>query len=577
MTQFDQTVSPTRRLLAFVALALLLPSLQARAAVAPPPETPAQRDARLAWWRDARFGMFIHWGPVTLKGTEIGWSRTTDVPTAEYDSLYKRFNPTKFDAREWVSIAKASGMKYVVLVTKHHDGFAMWPSKLSDYTIAQTPFHRDVVRELADECRRQGIRFCAYYSVLDWRHPDYPNGEAPGGGAKTNPDMDRYVTYMKGQIKELITGYHPGLLWFDGEWEKPWNKDRGMDLLNYVHQLQPDVIVNDRVGHGRDGTLGDYATPEQSVGRFNRDQPWESCITICSQWAWKPNDTLKPLSECIRTLARCAGGDGNLLLNVGPDSTGEIEPRQVDRLKELGAWLHTCGKSIYGTRGGPFRPSGDGVSTCKGNTVYVHVFNWKGDSLVLSPLPAKVVRASVITGGECAVHQTGAGIELSVRPQDRSDTDTVIALELDSNAERLPATKWTPSASLTFGKPASASNVYGNQPEYGANAAMDDDETTRWATDNGTKQCWLQVDLGAATRFNQVNVSEWAPRIRAFELQYRDAEDQPWKTALAGSAMGLHFSASFPEVSARYVRLNVLDATDGPTINEFSVERASGR
>lgn len=540
---------------------------------APSPETPAQRDARLAWWKDARFGMFIHWGPVTLKGTEIGWSRTSEVPTAEYDSLYKRFDPEQFDAKKWVSIAKSAGMKYIVLVTKHHDGFTMWDSKLTGYTITHTPFKRDVVREMEDECRRQGIRFCAYYSVLDWRHPDYPLGEAPGGGPKDNPDMDRYVTYMKGQLKELITGYHPGLLWFDGEWEKPWNKDRGQDLLNFVRGLQPDIIVNDRVGHGRDGTLGDYATPEQSIGRFNRDQPWESCITICTQWAWKPNDTLKPLAECIQTLARCAGGDGNLLLNVGPDSTGTIEPRQAERLKELGAWLRKYGKTIYGTRGGPFRPSGSGVSTCKGNTVYVHVFHWSGETLLLSPLPAKIVRSSVLTGGKCAVKQSTNGIQLSVNPGDRNETDTIIALELDSSAEKLDPVKWMPSGSLTFGKPATASNVYGNMPEYGQSAAVDDDETTRWATDNGTKQCWLQVDLGTPTTFNRVGVDEWAPRIRAFQLQYRDSEDQPWKTALSGSAMGAHFSASFTEVTARYVRLNVLNASDGPTINEFSVEK----
>lgn len=546
-------------------------------AAAPAPETPAQRDARLAWWRDARFGMFIHWGPVTLKGTEIGWSRTSEVPTAEYDSLYKRFDPDHFDAKKWVGIAKSAGMKYIVLVTKHHDGFTMWDSKLTDYSIAHTPFKRDVVREMADECRRQGIRFCAYYSVLDWHHPDYPLGEAPSGGSKTNPDMDRYVTYMKGQLKELITGYHPGLLWFDGEWEAPWNKDRGADLLQYVRGLQPDIIVNDRVGHGRDGTLGDYATPEQSIGRFNREQPWESCITICTQWAWKPNDTLKPLSECIQTLARCAGGDGNLLLNVGPDSTGTIEPRQADRLKELGAWLRKYGKTVYGTRGGPFRPSGSGVSTSKGDTVYVHVFRWPGESLLLSPLPAKIVRSSVLTGGKCTVRQSGDGITVAVPPHGRNDTDTIIALELDRNAEGLAPVKWKPSASLTFGKTATASNVYGNMPEYGPNAAVDDDDTTRWATDNGTKQCWLQVDLGAPTTVNRLAVDEWAPRIRAFELQYRDTEDQPWKTALSGSTVGSHLAASFPEVTARYVRLNILDATEGPTINEFSVERFAER
>ncbi|HEY3415208.1 MAG TPA: alpha-L-fucosidase [Armatimonadota bacterium] len=558
---------------ALMAAASLVPS-----AAVTPPETPAQRDARMAWWRDARFGMFIHWGPVSLKGTEIGWSRSNEVPAAEYDNLYKRFDPEKFDARKWVGIAKSAGVKYIVLVTKHHDGFTMWDSKLTDYSITHTPFKRDVVRELSDECRRQGIRFCTYYSVLDWRHPDYPIGEAPGGGVKTNPDMDRYVAYMKGQLKELVTGYGPlGLVWFDGEWEQPWNLERGLDLEKYVRSLQPDIIINDRVGHGRDGKAGDYATPEQTIGRFNRDAPWESCITICTQWAWKPNDTLKPLSECIRTLARCAGGDGNLLLNVGPTPLGEIEAPQVERLNEVGTWLRKNGKAIYGTRGGPFMPSGDGVSTSKGKTVYVHVFRWPGDTITLSPLPAKITRSSVLTGGKCTVSQTDRGIEISVDPGHRNDIDTIVALELDANAESLTPVRWSPASSLAAGKKATASNVYQGETAYAASAAVDDDDATRWATDTGTKQCWLEVDLGRPTTFNEVGVSEWAPRIRRFEIEYRDTPDQPWRTALAGTTMGEHFSATFPEVTGRYVRLNILEASDGPTINEFSLRNVAHR
>ncbi|HEY3265891.1 MAG TPA: alpha-L-fucosidase [Armatimonadota bacterium] len=570
MIRFQPVPLAARLLTAALAGALFVAG--GRAAPAPPAESAAQRDARLAWWRDARFGMFIHWGPVTLKGTEIGWSRSAEVPAAEYDSLYKRFNPVKFNAKKWVSTAKAAGMKYVVLVTKHHDGFAMWPTKLSDYSIANTPFHRDVVGEIARECRRQGIRFCAYYSVLDWRHPDYPLGEAPGGGVKQNPNMDRYVGYMKGQLKELISNYGPlGLLWFDGEWEKPWTLERGKDLEQYLHELQPDLIINDRIGKGRAGLAGDYATPEQTIGRFNRAAPWESCITICQQWAWKPNDAMKPLSECIRTLATCAGGDGNLLLNVGPTPEGEIEPRQVDRLKELGAWLRKYGKSIYGTRGGPFLPSGDGVATCKGNTVYLHIFQWPGETLTLSPLPAKVLRASSLTGGKCAVRQTDAGIELSVDSSRRDAIDTIIALELSSSAEALSPVRWAPSTSLAAGKKASASNVYQGDAQYAASAAVDDDDATRWATDTGSQPAWLEVDLGAPTAINEVSVSEWAPRIQRFELLCRNAETEPWKPALSGSTMGAHFTARFPTVTARYVRLNILETTDGPTINEFAV------
>jgi len=210
-------------------------------------------EARLAWWREARFGMFIHWGPVSLKGTEIGWSRGAEVPVEEYDELYKRFDPTLFDAEAWVRTAKRAGMKYLVITSKHHDGFAIWDTKLTDYNIMHTPFRRDVLKELSEACRREGIVFCTYHSILDWHHPDYPLGSPGGKTAKPSPDMDRYVDYLKGQVAELIRDYGPlGVMWFDGQWEKPWNPGRGRDLYEWVRSLQPSIIVNNRIGSARE-------------------------------------------------------------------------------------------------------------------------------------------------------------------------------------------------------------------------------------------------------------------------------------------------------------------------------------
>jgi len=317
----------------------------------------------MQWWRDARFGLFVHWGPVSLKGTEISWSRggerrgiggTGTIPVEEYDNLYKTFNPVEFDADEWVAIAQAAGMKYIVFTTKHHDGFSMFDSRATDYRITspESPFGRDVVAELARACHKAGMRLGFYYSPVDWYHPDYRTDH-----------HDRYIKYMHEQVKELCSNYGTiDIMWFDGLQIHPMSGSGGSNvydpalakdwdspaLFRTMRSLQPHVIVNNRCG-----LEGDFDTPEQHVGFFQTGRPWESCITICQQWAWKPDDTMKSLEECIRILASCAGGDGNLLLNVGPMPDGKIEQRQVDRLREIGVWLRANGESIYGTRGGP--------------------------------------------------------------------------------------------------------------------------------------------------------------------------------------------------------------------------------
>jgi alpha-L-fucosidase len=430
----------------------LLPAAATGAALATAPRCSGghavPQPADLSWWREARFGMFVHWGPVSLRGTEIGWSRGKEVPVEEYDALHRRFDPTLFDARAWARLARDAGTGYLVLTTKHHDGFCLWPSALTDYDIAATPFRRDVVRELADACRAEGIVFCAYHSICDWRHPDYPLGSPGGRTRKPAPDMDRYIAYLKGQVGELLRGYGPlGVLWFDGEWEEPWTEERGIDLYRHCRALQPSLIVNNRVAKGRQGMeggsaagafAGDYDTPEQRVGRFQRERPWESCITLGRQWSWRPGDELKPLDECVRTLVACAGGDGNLLLNVGPMPTGEIEPRQAARLREIGAWLKARGEAVYGTRGGPFLPGEWGACTHREKNVYLHVLRWPAAGpLVLPALERRIVASSVVGAGTVEARQTAAGTEIHVDPRQRDPVDTVVRLALDHPAGTL--------------------------------------------------------------------------------------------------------------------------------------------
>jgi alpha-L-fucosidase len=405
---------------------------------------------RLEWWREARFGLFIHWGPVSLKGTEIGWSRAGErrgyksrgaqIPTEVYDNLYKQFNPARFNADAWVATARAAGMKYLVFTSRHHDGFSMFDTQADDYKITSpdSPFHRDVVRELADACHRAGLRFGLYYSQPNWHHPD----------AFTDRHTN-YLAFLKTQVRELLSNYGPvDIFWFDGLSGTAADYDaEAMNLM--IRKLQPRILINNR-----DGLAEDFDTPEQRIGKFQNDRPWESCITICKQWAWKPNDQMKSLQECLETLVCCAGGDGNLLFNVGPMPDGRIEPRQVQRLEEMGEWLRKYGETIYGTRGGPWKPGKSIASTRRGNTIYLHLLGWKGETIILPNIPRTITRNSVLTGGTARVKQAARKIIIRVdppaaRPPDHGaelllpqgtkrsnppQIDCIVKLELDGSA-----------------------------------------------------------------------------------------------------------------------------------------------
>jgi len=514
-------------------------------------------------WREMKFGLFIHWGPVSLKGTEIGWSRggerrgrkdksTGSIPVEIYDNLYKQFNPVKFDADEWIQTAKDTGMKYLVFTSKHHDGFSMFDSKLTEYKITNSPFKRDVVKELADACHKAGLKLGYYYSPPDWYHPDY-----------RTENHSCYIKFLHDQLREICSNYGKiDIIWFDGLGGKSEDWD-SQKLFKMIRRLQPHVIINNRAG-----IPADHDTPEQRIGKFQNDRPWETCMTICRQWAWKPNDQMKSLKQCIDTLVRVVGGDGNLLFNVGPMPDGRIEPRQVERLKKMGKWLDEYGKSIYATRGGPFKPGGWGASTHKGNTIYVHVLNWQKDTLTLPPIPKKIIASSVMSDGAVTIKQTKKAIEISVPKSCRQELDTIIVLELNG-----PASTISPRAllsnSLTVGKKARASNVFQKNSAYNASKAVDDDPATRWAADSGTQRAWLEVDIGKPVLFNRVTINEEYNRVQEFELQYRDGTR--WKNFAKGTKLGHDYSKQFEPVNARYVRLNILKATDGPSICEFQL------
>ncbi|AHF18028.1 alpha-L-fucosidase [Niabella soli] len=390
---------------------------------------------------DLRFGMFVHWGPVTLRGTEIGWSRNHQVPQNDYDSLYKEFDPVLFNADDWVKTAKEAGVKYLVITAKHHDGFCLWPTAFTDYNIAHTPFKKDVVGALAKACKQHGIKFCIYYTVLDWYDKNYPLHN-DGKGEDKNADMGKFILYMKNQLKELVTNYDPYMIWFDGNWEKPWTQADGKEIYDYLKRLNPRLIINNRLGKNEHDKLtaesvGDYATPEQKIGALNMDFPWESCITICKQWAWKPNDAMKPLKECIQTLACTAGGNGNLLLNVGPMPDGRMELRQVKRLQEMGGWLQHYGESVYGTLGGPYVPDSVMAATRKQNRIFIHLFKNFSGQLNLAAVPnVQVVKAYWLKGIAVKFKQGEKGITLELPQILPDENDAVLVLEMNKNVEQ---------------------------------------------------------------------------------------------------------------------------------------------
>jgi alpha-L-fucosidase len=413
----------------------------AQATYAPSPENSNARE----WFQDARFGLFIHWGVYSVLGDGEWVMNNQQIPVELYEKIPNFFNPTAFDPKEWVEMVKAAGMKYITITSKHHDGFAMYDSKVSDYDVVdRTPYKKDIIKMLADECHRQGIKLFLYHSQLDWHHPDYyPRGRTGGStGRPDSGDWNRYLDYMDTQLTELLSNYGEiGGIWFDGMWDKPdadWRLEKTYSL---IHKLQPSALVGSNHHRapypGEDFQMFEKDLPGHNTTGFSADSkvgdvPLETCETINNSWGFNLKDTRNKSSrDLIQYLIKAAGYNANFLLNVGPMPNGKIQPDHIILLKQIGEWLSKNGETIYGTEGGPLSARDWGVTTQKGNRVFVHILDWQDESLLIPSWGKKVRTARLFADGTPVKFvQNNYGIVIHVPKAQHNDIDTIVELEV---------------------------------------------------------------------------------------------------------------------------------------------------
>ncbi|MBI3280222.1 MAG: alpha-L-fucosidase, partial [Acidobacteria bacterium] len=409
-----------------------------------PTPKPLAGDARTQWFRDAKFGMFIHWGVYSVIGRHEWARHRMEIPQAEYDRYARRFNPVNFNADAWVDLAKNAGARYIVITSKHHDGFSIYRSKVSDYDMEITPYKGDPLKMLADACQRKDMRFGFYHSIMDWHHPDYvPKRAWEVPNPKEGGNLPRYIEFMKAQLKELLTGYGDiAVVWFDGEWEHQPEEIGADSIYDMIRGIQPNTLINDRLYNRKPGNKADFGTPEQFVpatgmtGAGGKPILWESCVTINTEsWGYNKYETeFKTPRDLIRMLIEVVSKGGNLLLNVGPTPDGRIQDEFVTRLNAMGAWMKVNSESIYGTTASPFaRLPFFGRATAKGSTVYLHVFQWPLDGNLRVPgLKNKVVSARLLTApGALRTSRDGEDVIVRLPAEAPDEVASVVELKLD--------------------------------------------------------------------------------------------------------------------------------------------------
>ncbi|MFC1497132.1 alpha-L-fucosidase [Verrucomicrobiota bacterium] len=539
-------------------------------------------EEHMKWWKDAKFGFFVHWGPAVIGGKTISHSRGRGrigedlpdpnpgkIPLEIYDNFYKQFNPVKFNAKEWVDVMKKSGAKYFIFTTKHHDGFSMFDSKYTDYDIMSTPFKRDVSKELADACHEAGIKIFWYLSQPDWHHPDYNTENHP-----------RFVVHLHNQLRELCTNYGKiDGFWFDGLGKNPAMWD-GLELLKMIRTLQPGLLVNTRISHQAQ-KWGDYQTPEQHLGVFSPKRPWETCMTIGGPWSWCGPSEPKSFEYLIRALVRCAGMGGNFALNTGPTPEGTLHEPHVKRYIEIGQWLEKYGDSIYGTRCGPYKPGPFGVSTHKDNRIYLHILHpiWQNDTITIPSPGIKVKSCRALTGGKPKFKEKNDKLEIKLASKHHNQMDTIIELELDGQASGIEPEKIS-LVPLNLGKKASCSSfrISRNKKMDASSLVKDKEEifsrtgrvAKQWSAENEDEKPWVMLDLGKPMKFNHIVAYAGKGHARKYWIEYKD-DSGKWQTFLKGEKLS-ELSEQIEPITAQYVRLNLGKSANIETFDLYYTE-----
>ena len=594
-------------------------------------------EADYKWWREARFGVFLHWGPGALvQGNSLRWKKDPNRPAYNqkgyrdftkglesikdgswkkkmigerfdpdiYNQLHTIFDIKDFDADAMVKMCKDAGAGYVVFTVKHHDGFCMWDSAFTDYDMMSTPSKRDVCREIANACAKYKLRLLWYYSKVDHSNPLYD---------VKNPA--KYDEFFYNQINELMTNYGDiEGIWWDGGKMKTDN----VKLFGMMNRNHPGALSNGRVGKVPYGIT--FGSPEQRIGSFKMDRPWETCaVTHGYSWIWNGGVDIKSSTMTLNMLVGAAVGDGNLLLNVAPTPSGVIVPELQKIYLDMGKWLEKYGDTVRKTRGGPYMPGHWGGATRRGNTVYLHITQeWPGGELKLPPLPAKIKTWEVVTGGKADIVQSKDGVIVKLDAKSHDDFDTIIKLTIDKDSMTIDPIKTLTGHSYTVDALVTASSSFNAKSKRGAaetvvNYSFETGKYTKhfgeesdekgvtikkgakvtrsaeeierikplvkahrghfwrhWSPSADDKQPWLAVDLGEPKTFTRVAIVELYEDIRGYKLQYK--KDGEWTTFHEGTRVeGLSIQLAKP-ITAQEVRLLITKTSkDLPKITKFDL------
>ncbi len=532
-------------------------------------------DPKMKWWKDAKFGMFIHWGIYSVRAGK--WDDKTTygewimhqakIPRATYSALAKQFNPTQFNAEDWVKLAKSAGQKYIVITSKHHDGFAMFKSDASSYNIVDaTPFKRDILKELAEACRKHGMKLGFYYSqAQDWFHP----GGAVSGNKEWDSthlgDMKKYIEQVAvPQVKEVLSNYGDvAVLW----WDTPTNMTKEMtQQLAAIAREYPNLITNNRLGAGMGG---DLETPEQFIPATGfPGRNWEVCMTMNGHWGYNAwDDRWKSTKELTQKLVDIVSKGGNFLLNVGPNAYGVIPEVCQQNLREIGEWLNRNGDAIYGTTASPFAYLPWGRATRKGQTIYLHVFDWPADGKLTVPLGNKISSAYLLadpkTNLKITKSKSNNVLQLPAYAPDK--VSAVIAVEFEGEPKVLPV--------ATAGKSITVSSIDSTSKAASLN---DGDPNTKWKAKKGESKAKVEVDLGQPYSINAMALIEpwhpWSGIQQQHELQYLDGKE--WKLVVKASTDGTGATDAFQPVKAQKFRLLLENAKESPSLGEWILYRA---